>query len=309
VRRKRGKPWFTPNFGARRAPDAFLNPNCWGKNPTVWGRKAKKGKARQSRRAENSPGREVADIVKGETVREPATGLIPEVLSRQHLQHLNWSGLGALARARKLAGIRRALIALFRDAQESPAHLNAIAAALSPELAAELRTWGLGKRVPSGNELDEIAGTWMGLAGIPISGRMVRRYLTLLSLPHSVQEAACSLKECQLRPLLRLKEEALQLAVVKAILSTQEARSTPLRPWSFPSWRIELLVEGVRSGQSVEKALARSLSVPRSRQKRPGGRGGRRKIVPTPGNRYFAGLALAMVAIALAAAVRHRWKG
>jgi len=170
-----------------------------------------------------------------QTAKEPETALVPEVLSEQRLQHLNWPSLGALARARELARIRTAFFSLFQDALENPAYLNAIAAALSPKLATELEGRGLGMCIPSSHELDELVGSWMGLGGKPISGRMVRRYLALLSLPDSVQKAAGPLKECQLRALLGLKGEALQLAVVKAILSTQEQRSTPLRPWSFPA--------------------------------------------------------------------------
>jgi len=91
-----------------------------------------------------------------------------------------------------------------------------------------------------------------------ISRRYCNRLLRLLSLPASVRQEGRSLTEAQLRPLFKLDDEALQLAVVRAILHYQKERSTE-QPWTFPSTAVSKLVQLLLGGKPLKEALPLAL--------------------------------------------------
>ncbi|HID87574.1 MAG TPA: hypothetical protein EYP55_09405 [Anaerolineae bacterium] len=98
-----------------------------------------------------------------------------------------------------------------------------------------------------------------------ISPRYCNRLLRLLTLPTSVQKVAQSLTERQLHPILKLQDEALQLAVVEGILHQEKERSAA-RPWKYPSTAVDRLVKLVLAGTPVKQAL--SLALERKPRKR-----------------------------------------
>lgn len=78
-----------------------------------------------------------------------------------------------------------------------------------------------GPEAPSSNELDGMVGQRVGaVTGATISGRMVRNYLALLTLPSEAQELAeaADIPERQLRPLVRLDAPQEQVNLVRRIV-------------------------------------------------------------------------------------------
>ena len=92
-----------------------------------------------------------------------------------------------------------------------------------------------------------------------ISYRHLNQLLRLLSLEPTVQKEAGQLAEAQLRPILRLRDRTVQLAIVRGILHLQAERSTPARPWRYPSRAVQRLVNLVLEGTPVKTALVRAL--------------------------------------------------
>jgi len=114
------------------------------------------------------------------------------VQERQEAENAARRDLPAIARARSLARMKGRLARQFR-----------------------------GSETLSSNELDGMVGQRVGaITGTTISGRMVRNYLALLTLPPEAQELAeaADVPERQLRPLVRLKTPQEQVELARRIV-------------------------------------------------------------------------------------------
>lgn len=114
------------------------------------------------------------------------------VQERQEAENAARRDLPAIARARSLARMKERLARQFR-----------------------------GSETLSSNELDGMVGQRVGaITGATISGRMVRNYLALLTLPPEAQDlaGAADVAERQLRPLVRLKAPQEQVNLVRRII-------------------------------------------------------------------------------------------
>ena len=148
-----------------------------------------------------------------------------QVLARQQAENLARLRLPAAARARALGRVKEILQALFEETLQSSETPDALTAEQLGEIPRELRSklddYGLGSRVPTSNELDELVGEWMGMAGNPISGRMVRGYLAILNLPQEALQLAeaASMPEVTLRAIVSLPDPSLQIELTKQVVS------------------------------------------------------------------------------------------
>lgn len=162
------------------------------------------------------------------------------VQERQEAENAARRDLPAIARARSLARMKERLTHQFQ-----------------------------GSEMLSSNELDGMVGQRVGaITGATISGRMVRNYLALLTLPPGAQELAeaAGVSERQLRPLVRLKGPQEQVNLVQRILrggltgaEVEGAVKAILQP---PSKRVrgEVAVVGGAPAKSAElQRLSRSL--------------------------------------------------
>ena len=147
------------------------------------------------------------------------------VLARQQAENLARLKLPAVARARALARVKEALEALFEEAAQNPDDLDGVIARRWGQMPSELRNKlaqaGLGIRIPTGNELDELVGIWAGLGGNPISGRMVRGYLAILTLPPEALQLAeaAAIPEMTLRPIVALDDPSLQIELTRRVVT------------------------------------------------------------------------------------------
>ena len=157
------------------------------------------------------------------------------VLARQQAENLARWKLPAVAQARALKRAKQALQQLFQDALDSPANLDGLIeerlSALPEELRERIaREFGLGERIPTSHQLDDLVGLWLASVGKRISGRMVRNYLALLTLPPKVLELAeaAGIPERTLRVIRALPDPAAQVELTKKVavegLSPEETR-------------------------------------------------------------------------------------
>ena len=157
------------------------------------------------------------------------------VLARQQAENLARRQLPAVAQARALQRAKQAFRQLFQDALGSPANLDGLIeerlGAPSEELRERIvREFGLGERIPTGHQLDDLVGLWLASVGKRISGRMVRNYLALLTLPPEVLELAeaAGIPERTLRVIRALPDSAAQVELVRKVavegLSPEETK-------------------------------------------------------------------------------------
>lgn len=98
-----------------------------------------------------------------------------------------------------------------------------------------------------------------------ISQRYCNQLVRLLSLPPAVQEEAQELTLTQLFPILKLRDETIELALVRGIIHVQAQKSKPGRPWTYPCRAVQRLVELVLEGRPIKEALVEVLD----RERRP----------------------------------------
>jgi len=156
------------------------------------------------------------------------------VLARQQAENLARWQLPDVAQARALARVKEAFRQLFQDALGSPDNVQELVRArLGPvpeELREKMARLGLGKRIPTGNQLDDLVGQWLGSAGKGISGRMVRNYLSILRLPPEALELAeaASIPEFTLRIIRSFPDPEAQVKLVRMVaaqgLSPQDTK-------------------------------------------------------------------------------------
>ncbi len=145
-----------------------------------------------------------------------------EVLARQHAENAHRRDLSAVARARAIARVREVL------AQEVSGTLgsrNVSSASVDDAVSGTQGSKNQGGRprlfgTTTVSELDNLTGRRLAeLTGKGMSGRMVRNYLALLTLPPEAQAMAdaAGLSEKALRPIVALGNPAEQIRLVRAL--------------------------------------------------------------------------------------------
>jgi ParB-like chromosome segregation protein Spo0J len=152
----------------------------------------------------------------------PGDGLA--VLARQQAENAHRRDLSAIARARAIRQVRDAVA---REVSGTPGSTNPEAAPSGQEVSGTQGSTNPGGRPRSLDgitvgDLDDLTGERLAeLAGKGMSGRMVRHYLALLSLPPEAQvlAEAGGLTEKALRPITSLDDPAQQVRLARALVS------------------------------------------------------------------------------------------
>jgi hypothetical protein len=164
----------------------------------------------------------------------PLPGDALAVLARQQAENAHRRDLSAIARARAIARVREAVVQGASGTSGS---------------------WeGTGAGTLAENELDDLTGERLAeLTGKGMSGRMVRYYLALLSLPPQAQALAeaVGLAERALRPIATLDNPDRQIRLVHALAAGE---MTPTQAAA------EVKACKVPGEQPIEDHLARSVA-------------------------------------------------
>ena len=154
-----------------------------------------------------------------------------EVLARQHAENVHRADLSAVARARAIRQVREVVAQEVSGTQGStnPQSLDPIQGVSGTQGSTNLggRPRHLGAVTVS--QLDDLTGQRLAkLTGKGMSGRMVRNYLALLTLPPDalVLAEAAGLSEKALRPIVSLDDSAEQIRLVHALAAGE---MTPAR--------------------------------------------------------------------------------
>ncbi len=146
-------------------------------------------------------------------------------LARQQAENVHRADLSAMARARAIRQVRGAVEERLLGTRGS---WESADTATSEGLLGTRGSWEQDADTPppplDSNALDDLTGQRLAeLTGKGMSGRMVRHYLALLTLPPEAQALAeaASLSEKALRPIVSLDDPAEQVRLVQALASEE----------------------------------------------------------------------------------------
>lgn len=143
-----------------------------------------------------------------------------EVLARQHAENVHRRDLSAVARARAIARVMQVVTQDFSGTQGSPKTPATPGKGDFSGTPGSRKKRGRPRATVSEHDLHDLTGRRLEeLTGRGMSGRMVRNYLALLTLPPEAQALAeaAGLSEKALRPIVSLDDPAEQVRLVRAL--------------------------------------------------------------------------------------------